>query len=267
MARPELARAYKRVWRGVLAAALVAAVQWAGAMVALGQEAVARISSPQPGAVVHGTVLITGTAIHPRFSFYKVEYAAEPSANWVVIGDLVRTQVQDGVLLQWDTRAVPDGSYSLRLVVVDETGNYIEAVVRQIAVQNAAPLPTETPTPTETATPTPPVETPTPTSLPTVEVLITRVASPTTLLAFTVTPVARPSTASSSNLGSGLADSLSELASGVAREMLAQLGLDFRGLGAAVVRGAVFALGTFAIVGFLALLKQALSALIRLLTR
>jgi len=106
-------------------------------MVALAQSEEAVITSPKSGAVVRGVVMITGTAIHSRFSFYKVEYAVEPGENWVVIQDVQPNQVRDGPLIQWDTRAVPDGSYSLRLVVVDETGNYIQDVVRRIVVANA----------------------------------------------------------------------------------------------------------------------------------
>jgi hypothetical protein len=32
--------------------------------------------------------------------------------------------VTNGVLMDWDTRTVPSGAYWLRLIVVDNTGNY-----------------------------------------------------------------------------------------------------------------------------------------------
>ena len=80
------------------------------------QESVAHISSPQPGAPVREVVVVTGSAIHPRFSFYKVEYAVEPGSNWVVI-DTYPNQVRDVGAVGHP--GVPDGSYSLRLSVVD----------------------------------------------------------------------------------------------------------------------------------------------------
>ncbi|MGC8880411.1 MAG: hypothetical protein ACP5R2_14440 [Anaerolineae bacterium] len=134
------------------------------------QEALAIITSPTNAAIVRGQVPIMGSATHPAFQFYKVEFAREPVTGgdevWSIIGAIVEQPVINGQLTVWDTRQVPDGSYSLRLRVVRIDGNYDEAFVRQIVVANAQPeRPTETPTPaaspTPTITPTPLPPTPT----------------------------------------------------------------------------------------------------------
>jgi len=134
------------------------------------QEALAIITSPANAAIVRGQVPIMGSATHPAFQFYKVEFAREPVVGgdevWSIIGAIVEQPVINGQLTVWDTRQVPDGSYSLRLRVVRIDGNYDEAFVRQVVVANAQPeRPTETPTPaftpTPTVTPTPLPPTPT----------------------------------------------------------------------------------------------------------
>ncbi len=144
---------------------------WSSALAApLVQEALAVITSPTNAAIVRGQVPIMGSATHPAFQFYKVEFAREPVTGgdevWSIIGAIVEQPVINGQLTVWDTRQVPDGSYSLRLRVVRIDGNYDEAFVRQVVVANAQPeRPTETPTPevspTPTITPTPLPPTPT----------------------------------------------------------------------------------------------------------
>ena len=49
----------------------------------------------------------------------------------------VRGAVNNGVLLRWDTRTVPNGTYLLRLVVVDRFGRELGQMPRiRIAIQN-----------------------------------------------------------------------------------------------------------------------------------
>ncbi|MFN2165994.1 MAG: hypothetical protein ACK2U9_07005 [Anaerolineae bacterium] len=113
------------------------------------QEAV--ITSPEAFANVRGNVSIFGTATHPQFQRYELYYTIEPGDNWVFIGEAHFEQVANGLLGTWDTGSLPDGTYSLRLRVVRQDGNYDEAYQRSIVVANAAPPPT--PTPTETVAP------------------------------------------------------------------------------------------------------------------
>lgn len=122
------------------------------------QGAQAIITSPQENATVRGLVVVKGSASVPSFQFYKVEYGrgAEPS-DWHLIGSTYPNPVIDGVLVQWDTTALPDGVYTLRLTVVKMDGNYQEYYVRQIVVTNKRPTetPTAAPQPTLEETPGP----------------------------------------------------------------------------------------------------------------
>ena len=119
------------------------------------QSELALISYPADNEVVRGEVSITGSAVHPSFERFQVTYAPEPVTSndqWILIGQERTDQVVNGQLAVWDTTAIPDGSYSLRLRVVRLDGNYSETEVKQIVVANA--VPTNTPTPSASATPT-----------------------------------------------------------------------------------------------------------------
>lgn len=151
-------------------------------------QGVAAITSPEAFASVRGNVSITGTAVHPQFQRYELYFTVEPGENWVFIGEAHREQVQNGLLGTWNTGSLPDGTYSLRLRVVRQDGNYDEAIQRGIVVANSTP-PTPTPTSTPAVPPTLPPATG-PTATPTVE------ATPTAVLVEQPeipTPTPRPS--------------------------------------------------------------------------
>jgi hypothetical protein len=77
------------------------------------------------GATVSATVAISGTANIEGFQFYKVEISAgEQPGTWSVITATRSQPVSGGLLDTWDTSAYPAGAYWLRLVVVDQSGNY-----------------------------------------------------------------------------------------------------------------------------------------------
>ena len=82
------------------------------------------ITSPRQGQSVHGWVSIIGTAVVKDFDYYKVEYGAGANPDewsWLYSGG---SQVGNGTLAVWDVSALPCGTYSIRVVVVDTTGNY-----------------------------------------------------------------------------------------------------------------------------------------------
>jgi hypothetical protein len=82
--------------------------------------------APGNGAQVKGLVSIVGTAAMERFQFYKIELGAgDNPAQWNFLFS-GSAQVQGGQLGVWDTGPVPAGVYALRLVVVDQTGNFPE---------------------------------------------------------------------------------------------------------------------------------------------
>jgi hypothetical protein len=73
---------------------------------------------------VGGVVEVQGTAKIENFQYYKIEFSAgEHPFNWNWIGE-GRNPVEGGVLLAWNTAGLAPGVYSLRLTVVDITGNY-----------------------------------------------------------------------------------------------------------------------------------------------
>ncbi|MBC7259961.1 MAG: hypothetical protein H5T65_12020 [Chloroflexi bacterium] len=85
------------------------------------------LTSPRPGARLSGVVQVTGTAAIGNFWYYKIEIGigSNPS-QWSVVGDLHYAPVSDGVLETFNAAAFPAGEYTLRLVVVDKTGNFPE---------------------------------------------------------------------------------------------------------------------------------------------
>ena len=77
--------------------------------------------------VIQGNFAVRGTANHEDFQYYKVEVGqGNNPREWTVVGQLHRAPVNGGVLETFNANAYPAGTYTLRLVVVDQTGNYPE---------------------------------------------------------------------------------------------------------------------------------------------
>lgn len=112
----------------------------------------ARIIDPFENKTLEGVVSVTGqvSANPSEFSRYQLEYAdVNAPQTFRIIGD-VSTQQQPNagaVLGSWDTRAVPNGTYILRLAVFSNSGGFLYRTVR-VNVNNAAPtaVPTIPPT-------------------------------------------------------------------------------------------------------------------------
>ncbi len=135
------------------------------------------LTAPSAGATVSGAVEIRGRAVVADFKFYKVEYAPSGTEKWMLIGpEVLFAPVESGRLVVWQSTIVADGTYRLRLHVVDVSGNYCETFISSLVVANRAAA-TETPAPTDT-----PIGTavpPGPTTTPRVVVGSTIVAPPT----------------------------------------------------------------------------------------
>jgi len=98
-----------------------------------------RLISPGLNQVVQGHVPVRGTAGGASFQYYKVEVgpgSSPKSQEWTVVGQLHRNPVAGGVLETFNGGAYPPGTYTLRLVVVDQTGNYPEPCRVTITVQH-----------------------------------------------------------------------------------------------------------------------------------
>lgn len=96
-----------------------------------------RISYPGAGAVLSGIVSITGTALSGNLWYHKVEFSQD-GVNWTTCeADYMKTaQVDGGILATWDTTTVANGSYLLRAMVVDNTGNYVSTDPIAVTVAN-----------------------------------------------------------------------------------------------------------------------------------
>ena len=131
------------------------------------------IQAPVSGEALQGTVPIQGSSAVDGFASAELSFAYrnDPSGTWFMIADLDQP-VSNGVLTQWDTNAITDGVYDLRLVVTLKDGSQQTAIVSGVRVRNYTPVETVTPTAvTPTATPVPgdtpvPTLTPTPTITP-----------------------------------------------------------------------------------------------------
>lgn len=91
----------------------------------------------RPGAneQVSGVITIVGTADHPSFQYYKIEYAPAGTNNWGYLsGD--QNAVVSGVLANINTAELGNGAWTIRLVVVDQTGNYPEPCQVTLFVEN-----------------------------------------------------------------------------------------------------------------------------------
>jgi len=83
-----------------------------------------------------GTTFIKGTASVDNFWYYKLEFGCgERPTDWSVIGELHYEPVVRGILGYWNTGALPEGVYTLRLVVVDKTGNYPEPCEVRVIIE------------------------------------------------------------------------------------------------------------------------------------
>jgi len=87
-----------------------------------------QITGPPVGSVLSGVAQFYGTASHPNLSIYKLEVRREditPRPGWAT-AMTSDSPVVGGLLGEIDTRGFTNGQYWVRLVVVDNTGNYPE---------------------------------------------------------------------------------------------------------------------------------------------
>jgi hypothetical protein len=88
------------------------------------------VHSLTPGSTVRGTLALTGTADSDQlgqksgFGYYKIEIGTGEKPNaWRLLAKSTQP-VADGPLGTWDTTGMPNDTYTIRLTVVDVTGNY-----------------------------------------------------------------------------------------------------------------------------------------------
>lgn len=93
------------------------------------------ILRPGLNETVRGNISVVGTADHANFQFYKIEYAPVGSNNFVYIaGD--QNPVVNGFLADINTSTLGNGAWTLKLTVVDQTGNWPDPCQVNILVAN-----------------------------------------------------------------------------------------------------------------------------------
>ena len=98
-----------------------------------------QITSPTVKSVLSGLIRIQGTVSDPTLTSYTIEVESDQkSAAWTPIVSQV-TGVNSGELGAWDTTAVSDGGYRLRLSGVDSNG-YQSQVLLSVQVDNTPPI-------------------------------------------------------------------------------------------------------------------------------
>jgi len=89
---------------------------------------------------VDGVVPILGSASTAYFDRYAVQYGeGEAPTAWRFIGPSRTQPVRAGVLDTWDTSALPNGTYTLLLALVDNRGEQFFA--RQLVTIRHSPVP------------------------------------------------------------------------------------------------------------------------------
>lgn len=97
----------------------------------------AAITSPGVGQPLSGVVPIIGTASHEAFQYYKLEYApGADAAGGYVYFDGGNQAVVGGQLGSFNTTALPNGPFTLQIVVVDQTGNFPPPCRVTVTLQN-----------------------------------------------------------------------------------------------------------------------------------
>jgi len=94
----------------------------------------ANITSPELFAEVSEVVKIVGTASGENFGYYRVQVGKGLNPQeWIQLGGDVITPVENGVLVDWDTKGL-SGLYAVQLLVV-RTDQIVDTAVIQVTVK------------------------------------------------------------------------------------------------------------------------------------
>lgn len=117
------------------------------------QDTAPSITSPQNGETLRGQIQIQGRMDSPNFASAELAFtfdssASDPAASWFHIQTFTQP-VTNPIIAVWDTTAVTDGDYALRLRIFLQDGTSQEVLVNDLKIRNNEPLPTPTITPTD----------------------------------------------------------------------------------------------------------------------
>ncbi len=111
-----------------------------------------RIAYPVSGSQIAGYVTIVGSASHPRFVQYALEWGPDPNPSNLWYPFLTPPQRTNTVLNSglgaWNTTLMPDGVYQIRVHAWLNDGTDVDYRVTGIRISNTTPtaMPTLTPT-------------------------------------------------------------------------------------------------------------------------
>ena len=103
------------------------------------------VTSPRPGDVLRGVVEVQGTVTGENLRSYDVSfgYADDVADSWFIIST-GQVEVTEGVLAEWDTTAIADGIYRLRVQVFYQEDDPEVIIVENLRVRNYTPVETRT---------------------------------------------------------------------------------------------------------------------------
>lgn len=86
-------------------------------------------------------VVIVGSSIHPAFEGYQIFFAGGDEApfSWQPITEQIKQQVIQDTLASWNTTAIPEGVYTLRLITFHSGGQTVEER-RRLFVDRSEPV-------------------------------------------------------------------------------------------------------------------------------
>ena len=127
------------------------------------------IVSPREGQALQGIEVIEGKIRGDGLKDGKISfrYAGEGAETWFFIADVEPSgedSSQATFKVEWDTNAVTDGNYHLRVLGEYQGGTRIFEVVKNLRIRNQSPVETSTPVPEATNDPAVDAHTPTPAS-------------------------------------------------------------------------------------------------------
>lgn len=104
---------------------------------------VSALSSPAPGAVVNGVVALRGCIANPALSGYSLEYSTggSPEVWHTILASATVHALEDATLAGWDTAALENGNYEVRLRVLEPGQPAYDNTARLALRVNALPAP------------------------------------------------------------------------------------------------------------------------------
>ncbi len=104
---------------------------------------VTEISHPKPGDIMAGIAPILGSTLTTNCFKYQIDIAVTGSETWQTLTAVIAC-IANNELYRLDTKKFKDGYYDLRLRAIRGDGNYEEAYLRALRIDNSYP-PTATP--------------------------------------------------------------------------------------------------------------------------